>query len=145
MSKRNQRKKLLINRRFQLSFLLYTCGISIVIFLFCYISNHLFLWNFDKMGSEAGLPRSHPFYTLLERQSAFLDLTYIVTAVLILITLTVYGLYLSNRIAGSIYRLESFLKGRLQGKSEGAFRFRKNDYFQELEQPINELVERVKK
>ncbi len=58
-----------------------------------------------------------------------------------------YGLYLTNRIAGPIYRLKIHMENMIAGKEVEDVVFRKNDYFKDLAETFNKLnrVNKTKK
>lgn len=60
----------------------------------------------------------------------------------ILVGFCVYGLYFSNRIAGPIYNLRKAIARVLAGEQDVRVQFRKNDYFQELSEEMNQLLEK---
>jgi nitrogen fixation/metabolism regulation signal transduction histidine kinase len=56
-----------------------------------------------------------------------------------------YGFNLTNRVVGPIFSLKKHMDAVNQGKDIPSFQIRKNDYFAEIVQPYNELVEKTKK
>lgn len=56
-----------------------------------------------------------------------------------------FGLYLSNRIAGPIFRLNKQLDLMIEGKDYSELKFRPKDYLQETADKINLLAEQLKK
>lgn len=58
-----------------------------------------------------------------------------------------YGLYLTNRIAGPIYKLKIHMEKLAEGQEVEDIAFRKNDYFKELAELFNKLnkVNKTKK
>jgi uncharacterized paraquat-inducible protein A len=136
----SKRKKLLINPEFQLSFLTYTLGIAATILVVFFGANRFFFWRFKQKGIDIGLPADHVFFRFINEQQWNMDLIFLVTAVIALAALIFYGLYLSNRIAGPIYHLETHLQKRLSGEKTPALKFRTKDYFKELEDPVNRLL-----
>lgn len=55
-----------------------------------------------------------------------------------------YGLYLTNRIAGPLYRLKVHMENLVAGKDVGELEFRKNDYFKELADLFNQIAKKTK-
>jgi len=60
--------------------------------------------------------------------------------VVILGAILIFGLFLTNRIAGPMYRLKVRMEELADGKSFEELEIRKNDYFSELVIPYNKLV-----
>ncbi|MDB5036557.1 MAG: hypothetical protein JWQ35_85 [Bacteriovoracaceae bacterium] len=139
------RRKLLINRKFQLSFLNYTCGIASIVFSVFFIANEYFFWKFNKYGISLGLPKTHFYFTLLTEQEKTMALVFTVSIIFIFAVLIFFGLYYSNKIAGPIRHLEYFLKKKAQEADNSHIKFRSKDYFHELEEPINQLIDRASK
>ena len=80
------------------------------------------------------------------QQSTF---TRVIVAIAIVVTaiLLIGGLYISHRIAGPIYRMQKELQDMSEEKPVElrAIQFRKKDYFPELAETFNHLVEVWKK
>jgi hypothetical protein len=53
---------------------------------------------------------------------------------------TVFGIYLTHRIAGPIYKLQEHMTAHLRGEKQPPIVFRKSDFFSELAEPYNSLV-----
>ncbi|MCI5166743.1 MAG: HAMP domain-containing protein [Candidatus Electrothrix sp. GM3_4] len=54
----------------------------------------------------------------------------------------VYGFWLSNRIAGPLFRLKKHLDEVAEGKINSEIQFRKNDYASEIAESFNIVVEK---
>src|SRR6202035_2429991 len=91
------RKNFLINPKFQLSFLAYTMGISVVTIGTFYLSDAYFFWKFHQLGQGLGLPANHVFFQFLEEQHATKNVYYAVTAGVTVTFLSIWGLLLSHR------------------------------------------------
>lgn len=139
---KNQRKVLLINRKFQLSFLSYTLSIAVVIMAVFFAANRYFFWAFERKGRAMGLEEGHIFFRFLAEQRGTMDLIYLTTGVVACVILLAHGLYLSNRVAGPLYNLQKYLQDYLAGRKQAPLQFREKDYFQELAETVTETVER---
>lgn len=135
---RERRLILLINRKFQMSFLLYTIASAWVILAITFGANRYFFWKFAQKGEMLGLRPGHIFFRFLEEQRWTMDLIFLGTALLSSFFLIGYGLYLSNRIAGPLHQLKNYLEAVGNGKNLHPLKFRKNDYFQELAEVTNQ-------
>jgi hypothetical protein len=133
----NRRKYLMINPRFQLSFMGYTIGMAAVIIAVFYFSNLYFFWRFANKGHQIGLEPDHIFFKFLKEQQQTMDLIFLVTALFAFIFLIVYGYYLSHRVAGALRRFESHLYEISDSGESKELKFRKSDYFQELPAAFN--------
>ena len=125
--KSNKRFKLFINRPFQVSFLIYT-SLSTVILTFSFLAaNHFFFEKFMKQGEALSIPPNHLYFKFLEQQKATMNSIFIVTALVILLVNVIYGMYMSNRIAGPLYRLQKYPEEDLDRNSMSPLKFRKNE------------------
>jgi signal transduction histidine kinase len=61
---------------------------------------------------------------------------------LFFVFILLYGLYLTNRIAGPLYRLKKQMENLLEGKDAEDLQFRKNDFFKEFSGLFNRLAEK---
>jgi hypothetical protein len=137
-----RRKVLLINRKFQLSFLSYTLSIAVTVMAVFFVANRYFFWAFARKGQAMGLDEGHIFFRFLAEQRWTMDLIYLATGAVVCAILLAHGLYLSNRVAGPLYNLQKYLQDYLSGRRQGTLQFREKDYFQELASVVSETVER---
>ncbi len=63
--------------------------------------------------------------------------------IVIMIILIVAGIYVTLRIAGPVYRIQSDIKRVLAGEKRVRLRFRRRDAFPELAERVNQLIERI--
>jgi methyl-accepting chemotaxis protein len=140
MDKSLGRRNLLINPKFQLSFLAYTLGVSVVTIGFFYLADAYFFWKFSQLGKGLGLPPNHVFFQFLDEQKSSKNLYYAVTAAVSIAVLGVWGLLLSHRVAGPLYRLKKHLQAVAEGKTVSDVRFREGDFFPEVADAYNEQM-----
>lgn len=140
MQKSKGRRNLLINPKFQLSFLAYTLGVSVVTIGFFYLADAYFFWKFSQLGQGLGLPPNHVFFQFLDEQKSSKNFYYGVTAGVSVAVLGVWGLLLSHRVAGPLYRLKKHLKSVSDGSTSSDVRFREGDFFQEVADAYNEQM-----
>ena len=67
----------------------------------------------------------------------------LVNDIVIMIILIVAGIYVTLRIAGPVYRIQSDIKRVLAGEKRVKVRFRRRDAFPELAERVNQLIERI--
>ncbi|XCN75369.1 MAG: hypothetical protein Q3M24_11765 [Candidatus Electrothrix aestuarii] len=68
---------------------------------------------------------------------------YIITALQIaFFGFIIYGFWLSNRIAGPLFRLKRHLDEVAEGKADPEIQFRKNDYCADLAESFNAVVQK---
>ena len=133
-----QRKILLINPNFQLTFLAYMLGFSVVAIGVFYIANLYFFAKFQAMGVSVHLPPDHVFFQFLDGQKHTMNMVFLVTAFVSFLALTLGGLFLSHRVSGPLHRLHQHMLDVAAGKTTGEVQFRKGDFFQELPESYNE-------
>ena len=131
----------LTNPRFQLSFLGYTLGMAFVIIAVFYAANMYFFLKFIDKGKEIGLPSSHIFFKFLREQQHTMDIIFIVTAAFAFVFLFMFGFFLSNRVAGSLYRMQDHLHKMRESGQFKELKFRKDDYFHEVADAINDFAQ----
>ncbi|MEK6579643.1 MAG: hypothetical protein AABZ55_10490, partial [Bdellovibrionota bacterium] len=105
-----QRKKFLVEYRFQRSFLGFTVGIAVTSILIFFSAIRYFFWEFEKRGTQLGLSRDHIFYRFIADERLQMDLIVVISSILIVAVVFIYGLILSNHVAGPIFRLKTYLQ-----------------------------------
>lgn len=140
----NRRSTLFIDPDFQRSFLLQFLGLAIGVSVF-YLG--LILFFFDSLaarGAELGLSPNHAFFAFVAEQKSYLLWIFAIATVVIFAAITTYGLYVSNRIAGPIYRLRTYLRAFREGTDKAPLEFRDRDYFRELADEVRVTVTSVR-
>lgn len=135
-----ERKTLLINRKFQLTFLGYMLIMAAVTIAIIYASNTYFFWMFVELGQSMNLPADHAFFQFLTEQRNSMNWVFLVTALIVMGAMIVGGLILSHRVAGPLHRLDRHMKKVARGSETHEVRFRKGDFFQELARSYNEQL-----
>jgi len=134
------RKLFLINPKFQLSFIAHTLVCALAVIAIFYLANLYFFWDFSHKGQAIGLPADHIFFRFLDDQRRKLDLIFAVTAFVAFLCLTIFGIFLSHRVAGPLHHLRKHLRAMIAENSFTEVKFRKTDYFPEIADTVNEFV-----
>ena len=137
---------LLINPKFQWTLIGYAAVLAALILIAVYGLFSFGFHEFAQIGQQAGLPPEHIYFQFIAMQeSTFLRVIGAIAAVVGLI-LIVGGLIISHKIAGPIYRMKNeFNRMSDQPTVElEPIQFRKGDFFPELAQSFNQLVEKRK-
>src|ERR1700680_2170697 len=134
----------LTNPRFQLSFLGYTLGMAFVIIAVFYAANMYFFLKFIAKGKEIGLPPTHIFFKFIKEQQHTMDIIFVITAAFAFVFLFMFGFFLSNRVAGSLYRMQDHLRQMKDADVYKDLKFRKDDYFHEVADAINDFARHFK-
>jgi hypothetical protein len=133
------RRILLINKEFQYSIIGWFFFFSLVLIAIFYGS---ILYFFSHLNAEAvavGLPPDHVFFQFVADQKGVMNKIFLFSCVLSFITITIGGLFISNKVAGPIHRLTQYMLKNSASDSV-PFKFRKGDYFIELQDAFNEFI-----
>ena len=142
-----QRKKrsILINPKFQWTLIGYAAFIATLIFLSVYGLFSFGFHEFVQIGHQAGLPDDHVYFQFIKMQESTFLRVILAIAFFVGTILTVGGLVVSHKIAGPLYRLQKELL-KMAEKPDATLHkinFREGDFFPEVPQAFNELVEKV--
>jgi quinol-cytochrome oxidoreductase complex cytochrome b subunit len=135
----NLRKKLLINPRFQYSVMAYSIILFFIVIIILYASHNHFFNVFIDHAKEAGLADNHIYFKFLNEQKRIMNKVFFFSGITCFLVLFLGGLYISNKIAGPLYRLTNFLKA-YQAHDKTPLQFRKGDYFIEVQDAVNEFI-----
>ena len=138
-------KKFLINKNFQIQFMISVFLISICSMSIIYLANDYFFHSYMLRGEALNLPPDHPFFLMIHEQKKFMTNMFIIVAVAISGTAGIWGLFYSHKIAGPLYRLHQYFS---QAALEGAHLKKKvylrdGDVFQEVPDSINKYIDSV--
>ena len=127
------RRVLLVDRKFQLTFLLYATGLAIVGIVF-----NSFLQGLRQAGLEcvpregSGGPAMAPYLIGL----------FIALATFVIVAFV--GLIISNRMAGPLYRLRHHMNNVASGGEIQDIKFRDNDFFNDIAREYNAVLRRLR-
>lgn len=136
-----QRKQLLINPQFQIKILNYVTGLNLTLLAIFTSVNLMFFERMKAQGISAGLPENHIYFEFLKSQRKDMFIIFLIGAALSVIIIYWFGFYISNKIAGPIYNATRNMERMIRGEKIMKIRFRKGDFFPELADKINELVD----
>jgi hypothetical protein len=134
------RKVLLINPRFQLTFLGLVGLLAFLFMLILFSVDLYFFWKFKTLGHALLLSSDHLIFQFLDYQESTLGKLFLTCSASILIILGTFGLAFSNRIAGPLYQLRKhMLEDAAKGKLTQVH-FRKKDFFKEIAEAYNQIA-----
>lgn len=149
MSNTYNRKKssILINPRFQWTLIGYAAAVAFLILITMYGLFSLGFHEFLVMGQQAQLPQDHVYYQFIQMQEATFNRVLLVLSILVGTILVVGGLVVSHKIAGPIYRMQKEFLGMSEREPTELKKvtFRKGDFFPELAETYNALVDKIKR
>jgi len=140
-----KKRSILINPKFQWTLIGYAAFIATLIFLSVYGLFSYGFHEFVQIGHQAGLPDDHVYFQFIRMQETTFLRVILAIAFFVGTILTVGGLIVSHKIAGPMYRLQKEFLG-MADKPQPAFhkiKFRDGDFFPEVPQAFNALVEKV--
>lgn len=141
MSKAEKRRKLLVEPQFQKPFILFNISSAIIVSFIYFVSLEFFYQSFQSQGTSMGLSADHIFFKFLDEQRFFLNTVFLVTTTVTCIVMMILGLYYSNRIAGPLHRLRTYLNSYRAGTETGPLTFRETDYFSLVAQELNQTLQ----
>ena len=139
------RTKYLINPSFQITFIIYFLIIGVIALMIFYSSNLYFFKTLASEGIQLELPSDHVYFELLASQKHLMNKIFMITSAIFFILISLLGIFISNRIAGPIYKMTKTLNS-FQGVDDlREIQFRKRDFFKELADSFNALVVKIKR
>lgn len=131
----------IINKNFQLSFILH----SFIPTFFCFITSYcalvIYFSEAVNDGVSAGLPPEHAYFTLIANQKILLNYFFLINGTASLMFFIIWGIFISHKIAGPLYRLTRFFADGDASNPEKKLSFRPGDFFQEIPDTINKWRE----
>ena len=141
----NNRKNFLINPKFQISYIKHTLSLLIFVILIFYSANLYFFWNLKNQGLSVGLSTEHVFFQFINEQQNTMDLIFVITSVIATLSMFAFGIFISHRVAGPLYRMHRYFVENRGKNFEKKLSFRQGDYFVELADAFNNYANDLKK
>ncbi len=139
------KRNFLINRDFQFKFIIYTLVPSVFCLVIFYNSLSVYFSKLRNQGIEMQLTSDHPYFSLLQDQQELMNSLFISSAIFSMIFFVIWGILISHKIAGPLYRLTNFFKNANGDKFEKKLSFRPGDFFLEIPDAINEWIDKSQK
>ncbi len=143
--KLNRRKIYFINKKFQLTFILYTLIPSILSLLVMYAVIDFYFAELISNGKEVGLTSNHPYFRLISDQMSLMNKGFIGLVFFNIIFFFLWGAIVSHKIAGPLYRLCMHFEQIAKTKKWEKLSFRPNDFFQEIPAVVNKVKDSMEK
>ncbi len=137
----NRRKVILINRKFQLSIIGWFALLAAILISIYYSSMYFFFSHISQQATAAGLAPDHVFFTYLDQQQKLMTKIFLLSSVVAVVVIFIGGLYLSQKVAGPLYRFTNHLKAHSK-TNVNPVSFRKGDFYPEIEEEFNKFIER---
>jgi hypothetical protein len=138
--KSKNRSEILISPKFQLSVINYVVILFTFVLIVFYLVNLLFIYTLKQKGLAAGLPLESEYFYFLDKSFHLMSIFYLASSLVLLIVIYFFGLRLSHRIAGPLYKIDKTIDSVINEGNEQTITLRKNDYFKEHAEKINDLI-----
>ncbi len=135
-----KRRIYLINKDFQIKFIVYTLLLAVVTIAIFYGMIHYFFEESIKLGINAGFPAGHVYYKFIEDSQMDMNTYFVIASIAVFIVIFLSGLFFSHKIAGPIYRMNMYLRSIAPENLATTINFRKMDFFQELAISYNKRI-----
>ena len=140
---RYKRTNFMVLPGFQIRFMMYIIGFALFGIIVLYATNHIYFSRLIAEGQQLGLSPDHIYFEFVNQQKEVLNTTFMTVAAIVFGALILVGLVLSHKIAGPIYRIQlHLLEIREKGEASRPLSFRDGDFFPEVAELVEELVER---
>lgn len=139
-----KRGNYVINKDFQYKFIFYTFIPTAFCLTVFYVSLQYYYSKLIQEGIVSGLPVEHPYFTLVAEQLKFMNLIFAVCGVSSFLFFLIWGIFISHKIAGPLYRLTKFFNDAKPGMIQNDLSFRPGDFFLEIPVAINGWIKRSK-
>lgn len=134
----NMRKKFLINKDFQIKFIIFMSILGLITLLSTYLVLQSYFKEFETLANQSGLASNHPFRDLLNFQQNKMSHFFLILAGFNFLLIFSSGIWMSHRIAGPIHRIVESLKDRSSDREE--IKTRAGDFFPELPEVLNKII-----
>lgn len=136
----SQRKSFLINPKFQINVISKVFVLALVNNLIFFGTIHYFFVDLKDTALNIGLPKTHIFFTFLELEYHDILWLVLLASVLSFCLIVFFGVLISHKIAGPLHQLSQALVSMTEGGKAQEISFRKGDYFQDLNQTVNQFI-----
>jgi len=138
---KTRRKSYLIDPSFQYKIIVLFFLLSFSILAIIYLFDSYYFEHFIQKGKELQLEQGHVYYRLLQEQKQKMDYVFLYLSITLTLFVLVFGIVLSHRIAGPLYRLRHYLEEKEYEKGIN-LSFRKGDFFQDIPEVINRSIKK---
>lgn len=136
---RGLRKDLIIDRPSQMRIIVAGIKFAVIMAFVNIVSLYILFGQIMKKINNFGQINSDFYTSLLNTLHLVVAVSIVLTAIVVTLTIT-FGVLLSNKIAGPIYKLKTAVEKTLAGERDQKVSFRADDFFQELPPLINQLL-----
>jgi hypothetical protein len=138
------RRNYLINPGFQWAMIRYAVLISILNSSIFFLAGSEIFERLVEAGIRRNLGADSDYFQVILQEKSRLILIFGLTGFLSVCLITIFGIVMSHRIAGPLYRLSRYLRNEDPSKPLPELRFREKDFFQDLARDFNLFRSRIK-
>ncbi|MEO5668904.1 MAG: hypothetical protein ABIR96_12665 [Bdellovibrionota bacterium] len=142
---KSKRKKFLINPDFQISVIKQMLVLACAVIAIFYSASFYHFWSLKQQGLAMGLPATHVFFQFLRDQQDTMDLFFLFTSIATIVAIVGFGIFLSHRVAGPLFRMKQYLDKDLDAAEPALLKFRDGDYFPEIAESLNVRLSKTAK
>ncbi len=136
-----KRRVYLINKDFQIKFIIYTATIALITIATFYGMLYFFFDELISLGVRSGFPAGHVYFRFIaDNRNDMMNVYYPIAAIAVFVIIFVSGMFFSHKIAGPIYRMNTYLRSISLDTLTSPLSFRKKDFFQDLARSYNKRV-----
>jgi magnesium-transporting ATPase (P-type) len=135
-------KQILIDPKFQWSIIAYSTTLAIILQATLFVALRLFFSKYNEEGKTIHLAPDHPFFVFIQDQQTYMNYVFAVVCIIFLILNVIFGLIISHRVAGPLYRLKKYFREYHEQNEFTELTFRKKDFFQDVPAIINESLKK---
>lgn len=136
-----KRRIYLINKDFQIKFIIYTATIALITIAIFYGMLLFFFDELVQLGLKSGFPAGHVYFKFIaDNRYDMMNVYFPIAAIFVFIIIFVSGTLFSHKIAGPIYRMNMYLRSLSLESIVSPMNFRKKDFFQDLAVSYNKRL-----
>jgi signal transduction histidine kinase len=143
---KTNRKTWIIDKKFQYHFIAHSILPTLLISLIFIIAIETIFFLILGRSIHLEVQIDKNYYNLLMTMKSYFFLAIIISSILMITTLTLWSIVMSNRVAGPIFRLKKYCREiKSEDFNDKPLQFRENDYFKDVAIEINQLIEKIRK
>ena len=139
----SMRSNYFINPKFQKKIVLYFLSFTIVSSLIFFFSSYFFISELLSLGRELGLKNDHIYFKFINQHGSNLYLINAVATFFIFCVQIGFGIFMSHKIAGPLYRLTNDLNSAESIDDIKQIKARQGDFFQEVFEALNNKLNSI--
>jgi sensor histidine kinase YesM len=137
------RSNYFINPKFQKKIVFYFLSFTIVSSLIFFFSSYFFISELLSLGRELGLKEDHIYFKFINQHGSNLYLINTVATFFIFCVQIGFGVFMSHKIAGPLYRLTNDLNNAESIDDIKQIKPRQGDFFQEVFEALNNKLSSI--